>query len=533
MSKLRFLSILFLFVIILAGCGYSRPCWVEDLSGYDDYDIALDDPVNGSVVDSLRPTLDWHSLESCRPHRYLITVQMKEKNGVWTYLVDGDSTNYHLEYSLPAGGEYYWTVRSYTGSGSDDYRGKLSPEWRFYTGPVCEGTPRVAPEPVLDFRSYDRYGEWISPNDAYKFEWYYPGDCLPESYYYEFAEDWNFTSILASGVTSDYRQFVELELPDCISGYWRVAAGTRTSHGPFSEKRRFFWASDEGCWMMHVLSPELTRIHGRVYEDYCPNTTFLTSARSIPDGCVSTRGIGVHADGLDRPWEPGIENVQVDLRSGYCPTPDEMAVAVFPDSPDRETAVTDSSGVFEFVVLNPGIYCLSVYKDQPEVPMLTSGLWTEPLTESDYAYKTIEIPAYTPKIFEDIGWDQYDYPLVHMEHTTHCREGDSKAFPAAGMIENQFVPLIARNPDGTWFKTILDGVECFFYYLPEGDEGEPSEDEIMELPVFESPPLPLPSPTPTSKPKPSKPSVNCSNYSTKSSCEAAGCTWSPNQVCIK
>ena len=548
MSKLKYLTLSILLALLLAGCGSRRPCTLDD---YDDFDIILDDPAHGSMLTTVLPTLDWHHSESCRPENYYIQVQMKEKNGVWGYLVDGDSTEYHLDTYLQTGGEYYWTVRPY--ASSVEYHGKSSPEWIFYTGLPCTSRPTRAPVPVFGFRDYDRLGEWISPSDAYRFEWYYPGNCLPDGYYYEFAEDWRFESILASGETSDYQMFVELEFPDCTSGYWRVAAGTRSSHGPFSEVRRFFWATDDSCWMLHVPSPEMTLIQGRVYEDYCPNTTFFTSSRSLHDGCVSTPGIGVHADGLDRPWEPGIENVQVDLRSGYCPTPDEMAVTIFPDTPTRETVVTDHNGKFEFMVLNPGVYCLSISKDQEGAPILTSGLWTEPLTESNFAYKSIEIPASTYRIFEDFGWDPYDHPTVYMEHITHCRGGDSKAFPSAAMIENEFVPLLARNPDATWLKTRVDGVDCYFYSpeKPEcftrseserdsdpdqtSDNEKPEEEcDVLDLPIFDSPPRPLPSPTPTKKP--SKPGVvdKCSAFKDFNSCVGAGCTWNPStQQCEK
>jgi hypothetical protein len=244
---------------------------------------------------------------------------------------------------------------------------------------------------------------------------------------------------------------------------------------------------------------------------------------------VSTSGIGTHADGVERPWEPGIENVQVDIRSGDCPSPTEMSIEMFP-SAGLDSAVTDPHGTFEFVVLSPGSYCLSISKDQTDVSMLTGGLWTEPLTEGNFAYKTITIPAGTPRISEDFGWDQYDHPTLYMEHITHCRGGDSKAFPAEAMIENQFVPLIARSQDASWLKTRVNGVECFFYYLPDGSEDEPTEDEIMDLPIFESPPRPLPSPTPTRKP--SKPSSGdqCSVYQNVNTCTAAGCTWNWNTL---
>ena len=533
MSKTNYWPVLILIAILFAGCTRSSStCTLDD---YDYFDITLDDPNNGSVVSSLRPTLNWSHSESCQPDRFLVSVQMKEKNGVWTYLVDGDTTDYRPGSSFQAGGEYYWTVSPY--HSSTEYRGKTSPEWIFYTGSSCEDSSLRAPVPVGRFSGYDRQGEWISPADAYKFEWYYPGDCLPESYYYEFATDWDFTSIIRSGVTTRNRQYVELELPDCSSGYWRVAAGTEGDHGPFSEKRGYFWSTDDSCWMLHVPSIDMTRIHGRVYQDYCPQTTFLSTGLPVPEGCVTTSGIGVHADGLERSWEAGVESARVDLRPGSCPSPTEMSIELFPSSSSRETTLTDWYGVFEFVVQSPGNYCLSISKDQTDAEVdLTGGLWTEPLTESAVAYKTITIPAGLPKIFENIGWDEYDLLTMYMETLTHCRAGDSKAYRPLAFIEEMRIPLMARNQDASWLQTRVDGIECYFAYLPEADgesgEGQPSEEDIWALPVFKA----LPPPIPTPDPKPSKPGEKdiCPGFASPYTCIAAGCTWNPNtSTCSK
>jgi hypothetical protein len=356
---------------------------------------------------------------------------------------------------------------------------------------------------------------------------------LPDSYYYEFATDWDFTSILASGVTSSHRQYVEFELPECTSGFWRVAAGNSETHGPFSEKRRFFWVSDEGCWMLHVPSIDMARVHGRVYLDYCPRTSMFSSTGPLPEGCVSSE-FGVHGDGIERYWEEGVDSVQVNFRRGSCPDPTEMSITVSP-SASLDTAVTDWYGTFEFVVLSPGEYCLTVSKDQADMAVdLSHGLWTEPLTDRNVVYQTITIPEGTHTLTENVGWDEYNYLTLYVEVLTHCQSGDSKAFPPQAFIEKKRVPLLARNQQGTWLKAIVDGVECYFYYQPdsgeEPDGDQPTEEDILDLPVFVS----LPISTSTTKPPDGDGGPDCSSYTNVNSCVAAGCTWNWNtQTCTK
>jgi hypothetical protein len=531
MTKTTCWIALFLIAIVLAGCNYpDQSCQYGD---YDDFDIFLDGPAYGAVLGSSPPRFSWHHSEDCQPDHFLVQVRYKEKDGRAVYIVDGSASHLRLDTALAPGGEYYWTVSPLRSSGN--YQGKSSPEWIFYTGSSCAGTELRAPQPVGRFLFYNSEGVWLSPHDAYKFEWYYPGDCLPESYYYEFAEDEDFRSMITSGVTSGHRQYIELELPECTSGYWRVAVGNSRSHGPFSEIRRFFWASDESCWMLQVPSIDLARVHGRVYQDYCPETSFFSFSEPSFEGCVSS-GFGVHADGRERSWEAGVESALIAIRPGACPVPGETTFAVDPSIPPQ-TALTDWYGVYEFVVQTPGEYCLSINKDQAEAAInLWRGIWTEPLVEGDVAYKSLTVPAGTHRVFENIGWDDYEYPLMYVEAVTHCRSGDSKAFPPQAFIERQWVPLMGRNREATWLKTWVEGLECYFYYQPpsgEGADGAPSEDEILNLPVFES--LPLPEPESEPSESSGKPVDPCTGYPDQKSCVNAGCSWdfNGNPPCTK
>ena len=91
-------------------------------------------------------------------------------------------------------------------------------------------------------------------------------------------------------------------------------------------------------------------------------------------------------------------------------------------------------------------------------------------------------------------------------------------------------PMMARNETGTWIMTSYQGQTCYFYNFVKTEEvsamevGMPVEKYLKKFDELEVFPAPPPCPTPTPAPR-TKPSINCSKYTSEPTCMAAGCTW--------
>lgn len=273
--------------------------------------------------------------------------------------------------ALQPGREYTWHAYSYRTSGL--LYGKSSEFRIFYTGPICSESPLLAP--VLNLPT-DK--SWISPSSSYKFQWYYPGNCLPTSYTYEFSSDPNFTNILKSGVTSNHNMHLKETFPNCSSVFWRIAPRVGSEVGPFSDIQEFTWGTYSNC---------SAEIRGMVYQDQCPQTSFyvpLGNQIVLDPKCKITGGIGIHADGIwDIETEPTVLiDVRIDLGAGPCPS----TGLDYKNNPN---------GWYEFIVLTTREYCVSITNQQSSssynIGDLSNGIWTEPLTNQDVTGVTITL----------------------------------------------------------------------------------------------------------------------------------------------
>ena len=509
-KKVLYFILSFLLLFIAAGC-------TDDCSPslYPTFLMYQDEPLDGALINDLSPHFSWHHEQECKPEYTRLTISNKIFPNNNVLYRQGHYTGWDLNYDLEPGGEYTWSIAAYQLDGGVE--GPETGKMTFFTGPVCTGN-EVLQAPVIK-APYD--GEWLQTNSAYNFKWYYPGNCLPDGYAYQFALDPQFTYPLNSGVTSGYEQHVNLSpnFPDCSTIYWRVAAKIGNSFGPYSAVNSFVKVVNPDCWQMNVVSPTMALIRGQIYLDECGWTGWplALGPQTLPVGCEIKAGFGIVANGTKDASEPRLRDVVVDLGAGPCPS----------TGLDQDNAWK----TFKFIVQLPGTYCITVSKSQPQTPWvggseapfsyldLNDGTWSDPLTHNILAQETITLQEGI-NIYEiDIGWDEYDqlFKTFEVEQDSFCRSlpsrfGDIVAVPLQGEI----LHIIGRNADNTWFEAVIDGKIC----LISTASGKPADD-VDELRIFD----PYPDPRPTQTPTPNTSSKSCSRYSNEPDCMAAGCTW--------
>jgi hypothetical protein len=476
---------------------------------YASFETILDYPADGEVINTLTPLMSWHHNESCIPHEFTIYYQ---ENGFQMHEDDtsGENTSSPLEETLLPGREYKWTAfaRHLAAIG-------VIPDWNtFYTGPVCSGQSLVAPvlkEPLGN--------GWISHNHQQKFEWFYPGDCLPTSYTYQFASDPAFSNLLTSGTTPLYQQHLYETFPSCSTVFWRVAARDGTTIGPWSAVGDFHWVRwFDDCAQTHYLSINTAEIKGRVFHDVCPQTSSsVPLGQTLSVSCTTTSGFGVHGNGNRDLYDLPLI-VTINLGSGPCPS-----VGL-----DSQTA--DGFGRYQFVVQTPGVYCLSITKQQSGIEGLTYnpvnlnlGLWTHPLTKESTVEYTLNFSDGYTSIVENFGWDQYELPRLTVSQLSFCRLWPTINHRDLAILNpEEIFPVIAQNEAGTWVKILVGEIECFTS-LGNGELDNP--DLLKFVPIIKDTSIPEPEPSPV--PESDLCIKPCSGYTEESLCIKCGCSWKP------
>jgi len=509
------------FTLLLVGCA----C---DDTGHNEFNVIQDAPPDQSILSSLIPTFGWHDEESCTPDKFLITVAKIDGSYSNYASPPGNTSSFTWPTSLDPGSQYKWRMRVNADNGPT---GPYTEDNIFYTGPMCSGGVLVAPELVSPGTS-----GWISHNDMQTFRWSYPGGCLPAAYDYEFATDAAFTNVVDSGTTPDYQMWVEKTFPNCSTIFWRVRVNDGISTGPWSDTGSFHWVTDETCWQNHYISDDAARIAVRLYHDQCSLTGYQASTQLLTDsGCkVDNNGVTLVGDG-ERTYPPDshIGNFEVDLGSGPCPS----------TGLDHKT----SPGWYIFNVLAPGTYCLSVTRNQIVgygSTNLMHGIWTDPRTTDNVAYKTIELGPGTSDLLVYFGWDEYDrvFVMPRLPETKYCRICPDPIGPVVDILmEGSLVELFGRDSNSEWKLTYAQGVPCYLWLSDEKINLDLSRFEDFDwraedLEFFpQSAPCPKPETKPDTGPAPapapaSQPS--CSDYDERQCIAHAtdGCKWNRSSL---
>lgn len=145
-----------------------------------------------------------------------------------------------------------------------------------------------------------------------------------------------------------------------------------------------------------------SHISGRVWHDLCaaPGEDQEVPDQ-VPQGCITVDG-GFQADGVYNQHEPGIKDVVVSLGKGTCPS------AGFAES------LTNVDGVFTFLNIDPGPYCVTVDPTLPRnAQMLAPGKWTsDPSAGSSSIARTINLTSDREITDIAFGWDfQFQPPF--------------------------------------------------------------------------------------------------------------------------
>jgi hypothetical protein len=212
----------------------------------------LIDPPYGATVQDDSPELSWeYSNTSCIPEGYHFEVASDVQFS--NLKISGDGlgpwTSFETEVAfLDDCGLYYWWAAAQTAGILSGHN--LSLFYSDFTGNCpqfsCDSTQLAPPNPL-----YPIGGTTVTDlGDPFRYQWeYLDPACIPDGYYFEVYSGTDFASTpVGEGFALDSRDpgwgpLPELpsyvELPDCMTFHWHVAALQGSETGPFSSEATF------------------------------------------------------------------------------------------------------------------------------------------------------------------------------------------------------------------------------------------------------------------------------------------------------
>lgn len=159
-----------------------------------------------------------------------------------------------------------------------------------------------------------------------------------------------------------------------------------------------------------VPTMTVTGISGRIWHDLCATPgEDQPIPDDLPQGCIPDGG-SFKANGLYDPNEPGIMKIIVSLGKGACP------------STGYGESVTNSTGVFAFLDLEPGQYCLNIDVSHPQnSEVLLPGEWTSGGLGASSISKTLDLGLSGSITDFEFGWD-YEFQPPYLQSATETPE---------------------------------------------------------------------------------------------------------------
>jgi hypothetical protein len=255
--------------------------------------------------------------------------------------------------------------------------------------PPCEVDNPAVPIPISPLN------HWIVEDlDSLTLTWEYPEACIPDSYNVEITTNLQFDGSPLNENTgipvTSWHPTQPLE--DCTRYYWRVVVVKDGQPGGQASRVFTFRVNLTGS-----CAPEVNgSIQGTIWEDQCVGPGAGTPMPDpLPLGCAYTPANTLFTNQSYDPGEPGIPGVVVSLGIGACPS------TLFRDVPSWQ------DGMFDFYMVGPGIYCVSVDTGYAWNSFLLPGNWTFPIEAmgtNTIASQTVNVSSGQELTNVNFGW---------------------------------------------------------------------------------------------------------------------------------
>ena len=431
-------------------------------------------PKEGEVVTTNTPLFDWSYADACAPTGYDfgVSTEYSMRPFLIEDAVSGYAlTSFQLETTLDDCRTYYWQ----TAMEADLSSGPLSEigEFSVNISGSCGCDPGDIPIPEFADPTLGAVVPGLRPS----LDWHNPGNCTPDSYLINLANDPYFSNsdlngeVSMPGITA-YSPPVDLE--PATQYWWEVVGKTGSTVGDYF-RSVFFFTGPECISLAEVAAPErIFPSDGEVVDTLDPTLHFLPGSACIPEG-----------------WSI---NLQVDPFFGG---PNLMGDSTFP----------------------------SFYRVTPTLTDCTLYFWK---------VMAIETAEFGPET--DTGWFYTDVsgtcPSAPTPGTAKsnifCRGGTYQEYwPYAKHIfyEGDPVWVIAQNLFSTYYEVVIPGEDKFTPLQPYQTcwmikDGVKLWTEVPDLLIAYPPPTPTPVP------------LICNVNLEKEDCEASGGTYfTQNQTC--
>lgn len=212
----------------------------------------IQNPLDQTIFDDTTESLEWSwPNQNCVPEGYLLEIAQDGPN--WgtpahSVTLDGLATSWNFPAPLPPATEYWWRITPFV----DNDFGPTTPDKQvFWTGPICEGSSLIAPDPFMPSDNSVETNDYL----VYTLKYTDP-NCIPEGFKLSVSRTADMQEVVGG-----HDNFGKVKIAthtsagcapaiqhmDCTEYFWTVKAVSDGMEGPWSTVYRFTTDFGNGC----------------------------------------------------------------------------------------------------------------------------------------------------------------------------------------------------------------------------------------------------------------------------------------------